>query len=124
MKDDLIPQDDVLVAPSRELPSSPSSPQKMDGPTRRICSMKNVGVRSMRYTGKFAGAPVMITVDCGSEDNFIAKSATERLGLSKVDLIEPFDAELHRLEGATCFKKNRPTEWLSSRYVEKTTFRT
>ena len=66
----------------------------MDRLARRIRSMKSLGLGSMRYAGKLAGASVTITVDCGSEDNFIAESVLKSLGLAGVVLEEPIDVEV------------------------------
>ena len=53
---------------------------------KRLLSMKHLGVRSMRYTGVLAGAPVVSTIDCGAEECFIAEEVVQRLGLARVKL--------------------------------------
>ena len=89
----MIPQGDILAHPSLDLPINPSSPQNIDGPTTRSCSMKYLGVRSTRYAGVLVGTHVTITVDCGSEGDFILNRVAERLGLVRVSLMEPYDVE-------------------------------
>ena len=78
--------------------------------------MKNQGVQSMRYVGKFAGLPMIITVDCRANENFIEKCVSKRLRPAEVILSKPFDVEvasgnLLRVSHATHQLRLKIGEW-------------